>query len=171
MVFSPVRDKMPGNTSFIEPKASLKIRSEVAKIAQTGTTYGCCSGGTGSSGFSVDSSTCDVTVAQQLDFETATEYDVIIEVRDLDPVSPRSATATFTVQVLDANENDPVRVCDMTFGCYTLSLSLSCIRYVCMFVWFHLSFVTVHRYVSCSITNQTRRSYRDNTEIDQLNRK
>ena len=103
----------------------------------------CYSGGNGSSSFSIDSNTCDVTVAQQLDYETAAEYDVIIEVKDLDPVSPRSATGTFTVQVLDANENAPVgtsdALCSTTVRCFTVPIKCCAVSYT------HLTLPTNHR--------------------------
>ncbi|KAK7101764.1 protocadherin Fat 4-like isoform X2 [Littorina saxatilis] len=64
-------------------------------------------GGTGADTFSINSSTCDVTVANQLDFENITEYDVIIKASDLDPENSTSATLTFTVKIVDVNEHEP----------------------------------------------------------------
>ncbi|KAL8603768.1 hypothetical protein ACOMHN_024384 [Nucella lapillus] len=62
-------------------------------------------GGAGFGPFSVDNATCDVTVAQQLDYEIISVYDVIIQAVDNDPVTPKSATANFTIQVTDVNEH------------------------------------------------------------------
>ncbi|KAK7496158.1 hypothetical protein BaRGS_00012568 [Batillaria attramentaria] len=54
--------------------------------------------------FSLDSSTCLLTVSGQLDFETTPHYDVIIQATDKDPNAPRSSNFTFTIDVQDVNE-------------------------------------------------------------------
>ncbi|XP_076447694.1 cadherin-10-like [Babylonia areolata] len=64
-------------------------------------------GGTGEVFFSVDNATCDVTLARPLDYESGSEYDLVIQAVDLDLVTPWSASVTFTIQVTDVNEYSP----------------------------------------------------------------
>ena len=66
------------------------------------------SGGSGIGYFSINASSCEVNLAQELDFETAEGYDLVIQAFDLDPISSRSTSMTFTIEVIDVNEFTPV---------------------------------------------------------------
>ena len=66
------------------------------------------SGGTGIGYFSINASSCEVHLAQELDFEKVEGYDLVIQAFDLDPNSSRSTSTTFTIEVIDVNEFTPV---------------------------------------------------------------
>ncbi|XP_076448613.1 cadherin-23-like [Babylonia areolata] len=62
-------------------------------------------GGNVGNKFNLDNETCDLTLADGLDFERLSRYDVTITATDLDPVDPHSVTMVISIQVDDVNEN------------------------------------------------------------------
>ena len=57
--------------------------------------------------FSMNSSTGELFVLKQLDFESTHTVDLVLQVNDTDSLSRRIAEATVTVVVLDVNDNHP----------------------------------------------------------------
>ena len=69
-------------------------------------TFAITAGNTGGA-FAIDAATGEITVAQPLDFETTTSYDLTVEVTD-DGSPPLSDTATITVNVTNVNESPSI---------------------------------------------------------------
>ncbi|XP_069101545.1 protocadherin Fat 4-like [Argopecten irradians] len=64
--------------------------------------------GADSSKFSIDITTGTITLFEPLDFETAAQHVIGIEITDLDIAPAKSATATVTINVNNVNDNTPV---------------------------------------------------------------
>ncbi|RUS85812.1 hypothetical protein EGW08_006441, partial [Elysia chlorotica] len=57
--------------------------------------------------FAINSDTCDVTLVESLNYDLNSTYSLTLEVTDLDPVSPKTATQVLTINVLDENDVEP----------------------------------------------------------------
>ena len=58
--------------------------------------------------FAIGAATGVITTAKELDFENATQYLLVVSATDGGTPTPRQATTTVTVTILDANDNTPV---------------------------------------------------------------